>query len=101
MAPSHRVIRSPRPSALAGRACIGCWQLANNGRAMDPKGHDTRAIQGWLGYRSMTSTAVYTALDSAMIEMAPRNRSTQLHWRVRWFPDSPFSRGIQSGSTGQ
>jgi site-specific recombinase XerD len=29
--------------------------LANNG-------HDTRAIQGWLGHRSITSTAVYTAL---------------------------------------
>jgi site-specific recombinase XerD len=25
-------------------------------------GHDTRAIQGWLGHRSITSTAVYTAL---------------------------------------
>jgi site-specific recombinase XerD len=31
------------------------WSLAN-------KGHDTRAIQGWLGHRSITSTAVYTAL---------------------------------------
>ena len=27
-----------------------------------PLGHDTRAIQGWLGHRSITSTAVYTAL---------------------------------------
>jgi len=26
------------------------------------RGHDTRAIQGWLGHRSITSTAVYTAL---------------------------------------
>jgi hypothetical protein len=25
-------------------------------------GHDTRAIQGWFGHRSITSTAVYTAL---------------------------------------
>jgi site-specific recombinase XerD len=32
-----------------------CYALAN-------KGHDTRAIQGWLGPRSITSTAVYTAL---------------------------------------
>jgi integrase len=31
------------------------YALANNG-------HDTRAIQGWLGHRSITSTAVYTAL---------------------------------------
>ncbi len=26
--------------------------------------HSTRAIQGWLGHRSITSTAVYTALAS-------------------------------------
>jgi site-specific recombinase XerD len=26
------------------------------------KGHDTPAIQGWLGHRSITSTPVYTAL---------------------------------------
>jgi integrase len=37
------------------------------------KGHNTRAIQGWLGHRSITSTAVYTAL-------AP-NRFKDL-WRV-------------------
>jgi hypothetical protein len=24
-------------------------------------GHDTRAIQGWLGHRAITRTAVYTA----------------------------------------
>ena len=30
--------------------------------ALANKGHDTRAIQGWLGHRSITSTAVYTAL---------------------------------------
>ena len=30
--------------------------------ALADKGHDTRAIQGWLGHRSITSTAVYTAL---------------------------------------
>jgi integrase len=32
------------------------------GYAPANKGHDTRAIQGWLGHRSITSTAVYTAL---------------------------------------
>jgi site-specific recombinase XerD len=31
------------------------YALANNG-------HDTRAIQAWLGLRSITSTAIYTAL---------------------------------------
>jgi integrase len=32
------------------------------GYAPANKCHDTRAIQGWLGHRSITSTAVYTAL---------------------------------------
>jgi site-specific recombinase XerD len=32
------------------------------GYALANKGHDTRAIQGWLGHRSITSTAAYTAL---------------------------------------
>jgi site-specific recombinase XerD len=32
------------------------------GYALANKGHDTRAIQGWLGHRSITGTAVYTAL---------------------------------------
>jgi integrase len=32
------------------------------GYALVNKGHDTRAIQGWLGHRSITGTAVYTAL---------------------------------------
>jgi site-specific recombinase XerD len=31
------------------------------GYALANKGHDTRAIQAWLGHRSITSTAVYTA----------------------------------------
>jgi integrase len=32
------------------------------GYALANKGHDTRAILGWLGHRSITSTSVYTAL---------------------------------------
>jgi integrase len=32
------------------------------GYALANRGHDTRAIQGWLGDRSITSTAVYAAL---------------------------------------
>jgi site-specific recombinase XerD len=32
------------------------------GYALANKGHDTRAIQGWLGHWSITSTTVYTAL---------------------------------------
>ena len=31
------------------------------GSALANKGHDTRAIQGWLGHRSTNSTAGYTA----------------------------------------
>jgi site-specific recombinase XerD len=33
-----------------------------HGYALANKGHDTRAIQGWLGHRSIASTAVYTPL---------------------------------------
>ena len=32
------------------------------GYALANQGHDTRAIQGWLGHSSITSTAIYTAL---------------------------------------
>jgi len=32
------------------------------GYALANKGRDTRAIQAWLGHRSITSTAIYTAL---------------------------------------
>jgi len=32
------------------------------GYALANRGHDTRAIQGWLGHRSITSTSVYTVL---------------------------------------
>jgi len=32
------------------------------GYALANKGHYTRAIEGWLGHRSIISTAVYTAL---------------------------------------
>jgi site-specific recombinase XerD len=31
------------------------------GYALANKGHDTRAIQGWLGHRSITSTGFYSA----------------------------------------
>ena len=32
------------------------------GYALANRGHDTGAIRGWLGHRSITSTAIYTAL---------------------------------------
>jgi site-specific recombinase XerD len=38
------------------------------GYALANKGHDTRAIQGWLGHRSITSTAVYTAPGAEPIQ---------------------------------
>jgi integrase len=37
------------------------------GCALANKGLDTRAIQGWLGHRSITSTAVFTALALAWV----------------------------------
>ena len=63
--PSHGRLRPYDRAAAAGadleikahphRRATRAVRLAN-------KGHDTRAIQGWLGHRSITSTAVYTAL---------------------------------------
>jgi site-specific recombinase XerD len=46
-------------SSTADRSRV--WRR-NCGYALVNKGHDTRAIQGWLGHGSITSTAVYTAL---------------------------------------
>jgi site-specific recombinase XerD len=34
----------------------------SRGYALANKGQDMRAIQAWLGHRSITSTAIYTAL---------------------------------------
>jgi nuclear transport factor 2 (NTF2) superfamily protein len=45
-----------RPEVIQGRDKIIAFL------ALAKKGHDTRAIQGWLGHRSITSTAVYSAL---------------------------------------
>jgi integrase len=39
------------------------------------QGHDTRAIQAWLGHRSITSTAVYTALAPNRFKDSPRRAS--------------------------
>jgi Phage integrase family len=46
--------RSSEPNPRVLRHACG-YALAN-------KGHDTRAIQGWLGQQSITSTAVYATL---------------------------------------
>jgi site-specific recombinase XerD len=53
-----------RDAAAAGLELKTHPQLLRHacGYALANKGHDTRAIQGWLGHRSITSTAVYTAL---------------------------------------
>jgi len=53
------------PAITAGRSAPGDGILLELPRLRLPlanKGHDTRAIQGSLGHRSITSTAVYTAL---------------------------------------
>jgi hypothetical protein len=52
---------------LTSGLCGFCQRVANPIRTPeDAKAqgapHDTRAIQGWLGHRSITGTAVYTAL---------------------------------------
>jgi hypothetical protein len=44
------------------------------GYALANKGHDTRAIRGWLGHRSITSTAVYTALAPNRFKDSPVRR---------------------------
>jgi hypothetical protein len=56
------------------------------GYALANKGHDTRAIQGWLGHRSITSTAVYTALAPNRFQDFWRD------WSNR--PSLPSSRSI-------
>jgi site-specific recombinase XerD len=45
------------------------------GYALANEGHDTRAIQGWLGHRSITSTAVYKALAGGGLGCAGRSIS--------------------------
>jgi hypothetical protein len=47
-------------SLVYGRSQPGLGRSC--GYALVNKGHDTRAIEVWLGHRSITSTAVYTAL---------------------------------------
>jgi site-specific recombinase XerD len=56
------------------------------GYALADKRHDTRAIQGWLGHRSITSTAVYTALAPNRFKdagLSPRSRQQGLPRRSR------------------
>jgi len=38
------------------------------GYALANKGHDTRAIQGWLGHRSITSTAVLNVAGAETVQ---------------------------------
>ena len=51
---SWRLLGQAQRAPAHASPCYG-YALAN-------KGHDTPAIQGWLGHRSIKSTAVYTAL---------------------------------------
>jgi hypothetical protein len=48
-----------------------------SGYALANRGHDTRAIQAWLGHRSITSSAVYTALAPNRFKDFWRDRSCQ------------------------
>jgi Phage integrase family len=45
------------------------------GYALANKGHDTRTILGWLGHRSITSTAVYTTLAPSRFKDFWRDRN--------------------------
>jgi site-specific recombinase XerD len=63
----HRALDQPGEALLLGKSsrCLSPHMLRHAcGYALANKGHDTRAIQGWLGHRSITSTAAYTALAS-------------------------------------
>jgi hypothetical protein len=48
---------------LAVRTCRRRVALEACGYALANQGHDSRAIQGWLGHRSITSTAVYVGAE--------------------------------------
>jgi hypothetical protein len=57
------IICCSTPHARYGQRQANTVPITDRPRhALANKGHDTRAIQGWLGHRSITSTAVYTAL---------------------------------------
>jgi hypothetical protein len=70
----NSVMRTPRATPKeTSRGIIAAWvhtvihdrpdDRTTAGLEPRQQGHDTRAIQaGWLGHRSITSTAVYTAL---------------------------------------
>jgi len=58
-------IQNPAVTGLpADRAGGGKCRRHACGYALAAKGHDTRAIQQYLGHRSITSTPVYAALAS-------------------------------------
>jgi hypothetical protein len=60
--PSHTTMSQPHIISSQGGPRRRVTMLRHAcGYALANKGHDTRAIQGWLGHRSITSTAVYTA----------------------------------------
>jgi hypothetical protein len=59
LCPDGSSARPPAGASISRRTRTCCDAC---GYALANKGHDTRAIQLWLGHRSITSTAVYTAL---------------------------------------
>jgi hypothetical protein len=61
--PTRRPGTIPSPTPNPERPCTSRMiEGAARGDALANKGHDTRAIQGWLSHRSITSTTVYTGL---------------------------------------
>jgi Phage integrase family len=54
------------------------------GYAFANKGHDTRAIQQYLGHRSITSTAVYAALAPGRFKDFWRDWAVLVGYRFTW-----------------
>jgi hypothetical protein len=71
------------------------------GYTLANKGHDTRAIQGWLGHRSITSTAVYTALAPNRFEDFCGNQAVPKPKADWCWPDPSRPRGNPRGRRGR
>jgi site-specific recombinase XerD len=61
------------------------------GYALANKGHDTRALQAYLGHRNIQHTVVYTELSPTQIQIFGKSKDTSIfgffsfsklsHWR--------------------
>jgi len=78
---ARQTIYRIKDDAAGSEAALTAWGLVVHRNA----GHDTRAIQGWLDHRSITSTAVYTAgrdcinAMQASCEVVPGRAATKVN----------------------